>query len=814
MRLLIALLFIIVFSNAKEVEYISLGAYDSHIEATKALDKVDHSRFIQELSKRYSFKITISKMKGNFNIVLTSFDNPSDIKILYELLKRDYLSIKTNYRVVEKKESSDIIWFVVVFVMFMIIGGMVFARSSQKYQSLQEQYDRLKKLKDTLSSKHEEILNNLGYKIENSAKTMISERDKIINEPLREYSKEVVEKKFKSIQKTDKILTDTTDQIIDFLKAKSGKLHLENKRVDINRVLESITSFITQNYQGKSVELIYDVNVDVPRYILGDLSRISELLINILDFSYRVTSRGYIKLVISKFDHVAANPVLEFKIVDNSAGVKKEQQNALFTPFNNKETPGGLFISKELARLMGGRLEFISRYGKGNTFSITIPLKVDEETSQFYLLASDQLSSDELENKYIGVIDKDEDVANAIKKSFLHFVKNVSSVAHYSLSDYDVINRYDLLLIEHSMITASILEILKKIQQERDFRVIAMHSMLNTDYKEIMDNAIDRYISKPLSPSHALKIFLDTYSSLKVVGSEDEVIFMENMEDNFHSRLPKQYPNPIPDTKDATKEFFKDFFGSAVLMITDDAMVEKILGELIAQSGIRCALAKNSEGAVDQLNKYYNNFHLILINMNGDNNKCYVLAKMIRANRNYDKIPIIAIVDNQYDQNEILKVGINGYLIKPIRVAGIYTAFSYFLPKVDLGAPLIRLTQSEHVLDITRGIMQTKHDYRLYLELVQEFRDAYGESGERFKKLIEEQDYTTLKEFINNMKGLSDILAANKMYALLENLELTLQAKRYNELPQYIEQYCEELENLNTNIEIYTRSVEKEQQDI
>ncbi|KIM06740.1 MAG: hypothetical protein KU28_07790 [Sulfurovum sp. PC08-66] len=312
----------IAFSYAKQSDSIILSSHPSPSEATVALAKANQNLLIQELIKRFEFKATIEKNDNELLIVLTDFSNPKTIPLVYEVLKRDYHTLKTNYRVIKNNTGFDIVWLAVIFVMFGTIGVIFIVHSSTKYNELETEYKKLKKIKDSLSDKHDEVLNNLGYKIEKTALSMISARDEIINEPIQEYTKEVVQRKFQSIQATDKILIDTTEQIINFLKAKSGKLKLQHESFDLNKLLDEITAFVFQNFKGKAVELIYDINIDVPRYIMGDRNRLSELLMNILDYSLRHTSRGYIKLVIAKFDHVRVDTALiEFKIVDTSTGV-------------------------------------------------------------------------------------------------------------------------------------------------------------------------------------------------------------------------------------------------------------------------------------------------------------------------------------------------------------------------------------------------------------------------------------------------------------------------------------------------------------
>jgi CheY-like chemotaxis protein/HPt (histidine-containing phosphotransfer) domain-containing protein len=800
--------FLMTLSYSQAPNYIALIPYDTCDKATKARGVIAQTPLIQELRRRFHFELTTQRVGDNFYPALSDFNNSQTIALLYNLLERDYPKIVTNYRPVKEPKCTDTVWFFMILIMILVvISTIIIDYFYKKYRYFKEQYEKTKQNKNILSAKHDELLQNLGYKIERSTTDMIHARDKIINEPFKELSVESVRHKFKAIQDTDKILTDTTNQIIDFLKAKSGKLKLVNRSFDINRLLESITMFVAQNYKGLSVELVYEVNLNVPHYMIGDFRRLNEILINIVDYSYRHTSTGYVKLIVSTFEQESDKFLIEFKIIDNSTGVHKAQQERLFVPFQDPHSKRGLFVSKEFTTLMGGRLDFVSRYGRGNIFSVTIPLEVDHKHEQNYRLSSKRLSQEELKDKYMGVIDKDENVAHAIQKSFLHISKNVNTIAHYSLDDYDVINRFDLIFVEHSMLTRTMLDLFNQIQKERELHVVAMHNILSNEYKEIVDQAIDRYVAKPISPSNALKIFLDTYKQPKVIESEEEIIFMEKMEDHFKSTLPKQHFQPLPETSDATKSFLKDFSGSSLLIVDDNEIHHKHLQDMMRGSGIKYALATTTQSAIEQLNKYYNHFDLILINLELEKERGLISAKMIRSNESYSKIPLIAIVNDEYAPDEIIQVGINAYFIKPLKVTNLYTALNQFLEKVDFSSPFARLTQSEHILDITRGIMQAQHDERIYLELVQEFQDAYGESGELLKSLIEQHDYTKIKELVINMKGLSNILGANDMYRLINELESLLQHQRYNKLSNYVSRYIEELEHLSISIEIYIRSV-------
>jgi len=807
MRVVLILLFLISLSYTKEMHYLTVGSYASKTEAIEALTHLKQDTLIAELHKRYPFSFEVAVSEDHFHIKFKDFESDDTPTLLYTILKQNHSHIQSNYKQTILSNGYDSIWLLILFIIFLIINFVMLNQLYRKYTILKVQHTKLKHAKSRLSAKYDEILNNLGYKIERSTKDMIRARDKIINEPIKELTPGVLRHKFKRIQDTDKILTDTSNQVIDFLKAKSGNLKLVKRSFDINRLLEAVTMFVSQNYKGESVELIYHVNTNVPHYIVGDYRRLGEILINIIDYAYSHTSSGFVKLIISTFKTDRKSMILEFKIIDSSGGVNKAQEAKLFVPFHNASSKHGLFLSKEFATLMGGSLKFISREGRGNVFAVNVPLEIDTQRQQEYALNSQVVSHKDLQDKSIGIIERNEDIGDALKSSFLHFLPNVKRIADFSLEDVDVIKRFDIILIEHSMITHRILDTFKEVQNEKELNVIAMHNILNTHYKQVADSSIDRYIPKPISPSSALKVFLKTYNQPKIVQCEAEIIYSEKIEEQFESHLPKQYFEPLPETQEASKSFLKDYLGSSLLIIDDNELHHKIYSDTIKGSGVKYALAKNSQEAITQLSQYYNRFDLMLINLEINHNRGFVLAKMIRTHENYQKIPLVAVVDREHIPNDIISIGINAYILKPIKVTNIYTILNCFLEKTNLSSPFAKLTQSEHILDITRGIMQANHDESTYLELIKEFQGAYGTSDELLQQYIKEHDYIHTKELVSNMKSLSDILGANDMYRLLHEIEQLLDHKRYNKISNYVSRYTEELEHLNTNIEIYIRSM-------
>jgi len=828
--ILLTLLLSVVSSSSLGNDYIALTTYTklskAKLDKDVIEDRLSRNIIISKLKDKYDFEIAINEKDSKFNVSLINFKNISIIPIVYDFLKDDFIDISMNYNKPKEIKTSDklIETLVIGFILFLMIslGGFSISRISKKKKAIEDKYKILHNDKIKLESEFDKVLNNLGYKIETSTNKMIKARDKIIAEPIEEFTKEVIEEKFQSIKKTDTVLTDTTSQIIDFLKAKSGKLELKKVKFDINKLLGAITTMSSQKHKNKNIELIYDIDKDFPRYILGDYDRLSKIIMNMVDNAIKNTQKGKVRLVITSFKE-DDNKKIEFKVIDTGIGIKEDKIDTIFTPFQNGSSvlnggsgtgSIGLSMSRELVGIMGGILKVRSKYDSGSTFSVKIPLLTEESSTdeKSYHLACDKISKEELCSKNIGIIDSDSESAWAIKNAFAHFTDSITIIPEYGVKDHDMLYKCDIIYIDYKLVDTLMLELFKQIQANKDFRVVITSNILESYDDDIKNSTISRHIMKPFSPARILKIFSDEYNSVRVVSNLEELLLMEEEEDSVEDDDIyglKKYNEPMPETKGVDKDSLREFFGSTILIVEDDKLNRKILERMLESTGIKYAVASSSDETLEQLKKYYNNFDLILMNIAISNMSGYTLAKMIRYDKSFDNIPVVAMVDKKDKAVDLAEAGINGYLIKPLKMGVLYTICDRFLEKVDLAKNdfLSKLSKSEHILDITRGIMLADNNQQNYIMLLEEFVNAYGDSGEDFESLVINREYEKARLLAIDMKGLTSIIAANNMNLLISEIEKINVSKEYKKLDKYIERYTEELDDLVTNIEIYIRSI-------
>lgn len=466
-------------------------------------------------------------------------------------------------------------------------------------------------------------------------------------------------------------------------------------------------------------------------------------------------------------------------------------------------------MSRELVKLMGGSLTLKSVINQGTTLNITIPLTVEiDTTNQSYCLSDSDtdIQGQSLLSKNIAIIDSDEETAFSIRKMASQFSKNVDIIQHNNIKNYEMLFRYDFLYIDNLMLDEIMKKLINQIKAQKEFKMVVMYNILDKKYKEIKDNIVEKNISKPLTPYCMKNIFVEVYSQLKLIDNINEIIV--NKIDNKSDNLTKY--NDILEVKETlniTKDSLREFYGATILIVEEDKITQRILMELFKDTGIKYVIVSNLDETLIQLKKYYNNFDLILVDISIVDTEGLVLSKMIRLDKSFRNIPIVAITDQK--DTHLQDYGINSYMMKPIKIGSIYAICERFLKKIDLekDSLLFSLSNSEHILDITRGIMQSNNNYLTYIDVLEGFRDAYGDSANVFNQLMENKEYDKAKEMIIDVKGLAQIIAAHDLYNILVDIENNLIKYNYNQVQRYISRYEEELDRLNVNTEIYLRSI-------
>src|SRR5271168_405839 len=181
----------------------------------------------------------------------------------------------------------------------------------------------------------------------------------------------------RKIQQSGQHLLGIISDILDFSKIEAGKLSVETIDFDLEKVLENVSTLISEKAASKGLELVFDVEPALSTPLRGDPLRLGQILINFCNNAVKFTERGEIVIKARVQQQDEGSLLVRFSVSDTGIGLTEEQMGRLFRAFEQADasttreyggTGLGLAISKKLAELMGGEVGVNSERGKGSTF--------------------------------------------------------------------------------------------------------------------------------------------------------------------------------------------------------------------------------------------------------------------------------------------------------------------------------------------------------------------------------------------------------------------------------------------------------------
>jgi CheY-like chemotaxis protein len=313
------------------------------------------------------------------------------------------------------------------------------------------------------------------------------------------------------------------NDILDFSKIEAGKLEIINTNYNLRSLLDNIIAIFIILFQEKKLDFRFTIAENLPSNIIGDENRLRQILTNLISNALKYTNAGSVVFSSSlSSDHQSG--YLQFDIQDTGIGIREEDVQKLFKPFEqldtrkNRNVVGtglGLAISDKLCQLMGGTLTLESKYGIGSKFSVVIPyiqaesiaIKTeDEEFEDFSAPTARVLVVDDIEINL--------DVADAILDSF-DLKVDIAQSGKVGI-ELALKNEYDIIFMDHMMPEMDGIEAASRIRDIGGYcttvPIIALTAnVINGAESMFMDNKFSGFLPKPLeiiSMNKCLRRFL------------------------------------------------------------------------------------------------------------------------------------------------------------------------------------------------------------------------------------------------------------------------------------------------------------------
>lgn len=317
------------------------------------------------------------------------------------------------------------------------------------------------------------------------------------------------------------------NDVLDYSKIESGKMELEIKGFDLLKVIEETKSVTTINASQKRLDLKFEIENDVPRYLKGDPKRLKQVLINLISNAVKFTHKGGVFVKVSKKSENNNKAILLFSVKDTGIGIRDEDKVKIFSPFEQADssisrkfggTGLGLAISKWIVQEMNGEIWVESEVGKGSNFMFT---------AEFDIIGEEQLDADEkfvpskgmLKGSRVLLVEDNEHNQEIIAD----FLKKYGADVEYAINGQEGVDivfskppdYYNFVLMDIQMPlmdgkTAT--RIIKQNENYKNLPIIAMTAhAFKDDVEDALRSGMVAHIGKPFEPDYALKIMSRYY---------------------------------------------------------------------------------------------------------------------------------------------------------------------------------------------------------------------------------------------------------------------------------------------------------------
>jgi CheY-like chemotaxis protein/HPt (histidine-containing phosphotransfer) domain-containing protein len=570
-------------------------------------------------------------------------------------------------------------------------------------------------------------------------------------------------------------LLEIINEILDFSKIEAGRLDVEAVPFSLDEVLSNVATVTSQKAADKRLEYMFNVSPAVPRRLVGDPLRLSQVLINLVNNAIKFTEEGEIEVACSTSSAGDASQdgkaALQFSVRDTGIGMSPEQVVRLFQPFVQADgstsrkyggTGLGLSISQRLLELMDGRIEVESAVGQGTVFRfyLTLPLAPEQDRSE--ILPST------LNGARVLVVDDNAAARLALAEAMRVMPVRVDTAgsAQWALAAIRAADAsrdpYRLLLTDWMMPGMDGIELIRTIRGDKSLSQ-APHALLVTAFgREDIDDDARRagaaaLLQKPVNQS----LLVDA-----LIG-----IFLPTRQKIGPQMVSAVQSQPRYD-------------GVHVLLAEDNSINQQIAIELLGAVGVTVDVANSGQEALDKLEAGGpRTYDLILMDLEMPGMDGHTATAHIRANPAYGRLPIVAMTAHAIAEvrERCLKAGMQDYVTKPINPNLLYAALARWVsvpfiapPEVAAPAPSGPPLPQLPGIDVQEGLEIVGGDRELYFNLLQLFMNSQAAGVDRIRGALEAGERDTARVQAHSLRGAAANVGAQAVQDMAGRLEAAL----------------------------------------
>jgi two-component system, sensor histidine kinase and response regulator len=465
------------------------------------------------------------------------------------------------------------------------------------------------------------------------------------------------------------------NDILDYSKVEAGKLELEENDFDLRETVEEVTQLLAGSAHRKGLELLCEIEDDVPCALIGDSGRLWQVLTNLVGNAIKFTDHGEVLVRVTVQAKVGKQVLLCFEVSDTGIGIDLDAQTHIFDDFAQADgsttrryggTGLGLAICKKLSEIMGGEIAVESEPGVGSMFRFTARMHIQSAELQVILLPPPSLHGTR-----VLIVDDNANSRNILKRQMLSWgMKSCGAAsgteALQMLREATAQGEaYDLMIVDSAMPGMTGLELAQTVKADPIIAPVQLIMLtLLSQYGEMKEPgkaAITAYLTKPVRQFELYDCFVTVMMS-----------------------LPASQGSKIVDVQEP--EAKKVDVGGHVLLAEDNPINQEVVREMLESFGCRVDVVKNGREAIEALAS--STYDLVFMDCQMPTMDGYEATRSIRQRETTQiedraRIPIIALTGlaMEGDREQCLGAGMDDYLCKPIRLEQLQAILTRWLPK-------------------------------------------------------------------------------------------------------------------------------------